>query len=161
MTHSFWCSTSIRVARSGFKYFTSTGCLSPQAAAKRTDNSGVNIDIPRTETVTPLYNTQSACLQLTVAGDLKSTTTAALHRDVFAILAHDYARSLSISIVELDISAATLVDSLGLNLVIAVLKWSQQRGAALRIIVNKRGVYSTMLAVGLDRQAELINTDPS
>ena len=72
-----------------------------------------------------------------------------------------YARSLSITVVELDLSTATMVDSLGLNLVIAVLKWSKQRGAAFRIIVGKRGVYSTMLAVGLDRQAELINTDPN
>ncbi len=54
-----------------------------------------------------------------------------------------------------------MVDSLGLNLVIAVLKWSKQRGATLRIIVGKRGVYSTMLAVGLERQAELIHTEPS
>jgi anti-anti-sigma regulatory factor len=121
----------------------------------------VNIAIPHTETVTPLYITQSACLQLVVAGDLKSTTTAALHRDAFAILAHDYARSLSITVVELDISAATMVDSLGLNLVISVLKRSKQRGAASRLIVGKRGVYSTMLAVGLDRQAELINTAPN
>jgi anti-anti-sigma regulatory factor len=113
------------------------------------------------ETATPLYDTQSSCLRLSVAGDLKSTTTAALHRDVFAILAHDHTRSLSITVVELDISAASMVDSLGLNLVIAVLKWSKQRGAALRIIVGKRGVYSTMLAVGLERQAELINTEPS
>jgi anti-anti-sigma regulatory factor len=121
----------------------------------------VNIDIPPTETVTPLYDTQSTCLQLTVAGDLKSTTFEALHRDVFAILAHEYARSLSITVVELDIRAASLVDSLGLNLVIAVLKWGQHRGATLRILVGKRGVYSTMLAVGLDRQAELINTAPN
>ncbi|MCS6243148.1 MAG: hypothetical protein H2172_04710 [Opitutus sp.] len=121
----------------------------------------MNIDIPHTETVKPLYITQTSCLQLTVAGDLKSTTTAALHRDVFAILAHDYARSLSITVVELDISAATMVDSMGLNLVIAVLKWSKHREAILRILVGKRGVYSTMLAVGLDRQAELINTDPN
>ncbi len=121
----------------------------------------MNIPIPNTETATPFYNTQSSCLQLSVAGDLKSTTTAALHRDVFAILAHDHTRSLLIKVVELDISSATMVDSLGLNLVISVLKWSKQRAATLRIIVGKRGVYSTMLAVGLDRQAELINTEPS
>ena len=119
----------------------------------------MNIDIPRTETVKPLYNTQTSCLQLTLAGDLKSTTTAALHRDVFSILAHEYARSLQITQVELDISNATMVDSLGLNLVVSVLKWSKQRGAQLRILVGKRGVYSTMLAVGLDRQAELITTE--
>ena len=95
---------------------------------------------------------------MTLEGDLKSTTTAALHRDVFAILAHDSARSLQITTVELDISAATMVDSLGLNLVIAVLKWSKHRDASLRIIVGKRAVHSTMLAVGLDRQAELVST---
>ena len=124
----------------------------------RVDSSDVNIDIPRTETVTPHYDTQACCLQLTVPGDIKSTTTAALHRDVFAILAHDVTRSLSLKVIELDISAATMVDSLGLNLVISVLKWGKQRDAQLRIRIGKRGVYSTMLAVGLDRQAELITT---
>lgn len=118
----------------------------------------MNFDIPRTETVTQHYDTQTCCLQLTVPGDIKSTTTAALHRDVFAILAHDFMRSLSLKVIELDISAATMVDSLGLNLVISVLKWSKQRDAQLRIRIGKRGVYSTMLAVGLDRQAELITT---
>ena len=54
-----------------------------------------------------------------------------------------------------------MVDSLGLNLIISVLKWGKQRDAQLRIKIGKRGVYSTLLAVGLDRQAELINIDPS
>jgi ABC-type transporter Mla MlaB component len=117
----------------------------------------VNIDIPSTATVKSVYTQQAACLQLTLDGDLKSTTTAALHRDVFAILAHDFARELKISWVELDLTSAAMVDSLGLNLVIAVLKWAKHRDAQLRIIVAKSGVYATMLAVGLDRQAELIN----
>lgn len=115
--------------------------------------------MPRSETVKPLYNTQNSCLQLALEGDLKSTTTAALHRDVFSVLAHDSARSLQITVVEIDISSASMVDSLGLNLIISVLKWSQQRGAKLRILVGKRGVYSTLLAVGLDRQAEVVTTD--
>ncbi len=119
----------------------------------------MNIDIPPSETVKSLYTTQTACLQLTLKGDLKSTTTAALHRDVFSVLAHESARTLQISVVELDILGASMVDSLGLNLIIAVLKWSQQRGAKMRILVGTRGVYSTMLAVGLERQAEVVTSD--
>lgn len=119
----------------------------------------MNIGIPSSEAVKSLYCTQKSCLQLTLKGDLKSTTTAALHRDIFAVLDHESARTQYVSVVELDITGASMVDSLGLNLIIAVLKWSQQRGAKLRVLVGKRGVYSTMLAVGLERQSEVINSE--
>jgi len=117
----------------------------------------VNIALPRTETVTSDYDQKSSSLRLVLMGDITSTSTIALHRDVFAILNHEQAKSLQIVKVEVDIKSANMVDSLGLNLIIAILKWAKQREAGLSITVSKLGVYSVMLAVGLDRQAEVIH----
>ncbi len=121
----------------------------------------MNLELLRTETVTASYNRRSTCLHLIVLGDLKSTTTPAQHRDVFFILAHNQVVALDVHAVELDLRAATMIDSLGLNLVIAVLKWSRQRNAKLSILVEKRGVYATMLAVGLERQLDLVYREPA
>ena len=118
----------------------------------------MNIALPRTETVVSEFDKPSATLRLQVGGDVTSTTTGALHRDVQIILADEQTRALSIHRVELDLNAARMVDSLGLNLIITILKWAKNRDARLGIQVSKRGVYSTLLAVGLERQADLLLT---
>jgi anti-anti-sigma regulatory factor len=63
---------------------------------------------------------------------------------------------LKVATVELDISSATIVDSLGLNLVLSVLKWANSSNAEARIIVGMRSVYEMLLAIGLEKHAQLI-----
>lgn len=117
--------------------------------------------LPRTETVVSDFDKKNASLRLTLSGDVTSTTTAALHRDVLEILSHEQTRALEIRRVELDLNAARMVDSLGLNLIITILKWAKNRDARLGIQVARRGVYATLLAVGLDRQADVVLAEPS
>ena len=116
----------------------------------------MNTHSPVTGLVHSSYNPQTFCLQLTITGDLRSTTTPALHRDAFSILTQKYEIPPQISVVELDIKSATVVDSAGLNLVIAVVKWALQYNADARIIVGMRGVLAMMSAIGLDKHAQLI-----
>lgn len=116
----------------------------------------MNIDILGTASVKPIYNPQTSSLQLVLVGDLKSTTVAVLNRDVFTVLKHEYMVLLKVDIVELDISSAGIVDSLGMNLVLTVLNWANHNNAEASIIIGSRGVYDTMSAIGLDRHAKLV-----
>lgn len=111
--------------------------------------------LPRAETVAISFDTASGALGLVLAGDVKSTTVEALQRDAFALLAHERVRELEPRALVLDLRSAALVDSLGLNLVIAILRWARERNLPLAIELARRGVYLTMLAVGLERQADL------
>ena len=116
----------------------------------------MNKDRHPTGLVKSEYNPQTFCLQLTLLGDLRNTTTPSLHQDVFNILTQKYEIPPQISLMELDIKSATVVDSAGLNLVIAVVKWGLQYNADVRIIVGMRGVLAMMSAIGLDKHAELV-----
>ncbi len=118
----------------------------------------MNIALPSTESVAADFDKINAILRIRFGGDLTSTTIAALHRDVQIILGDEHTRAMSIKRVELDMNSAKMVDSLGLNLVITLLKWAKNRDACLGIQISKRGVYSTLLAVGLERQANLVLT---
>ncbi len=119
----------------------------------------MHLDLLKTATVKPSYTEETTCLKLTVEGDLKSTTIAEVRRDLGAIIKHEDVFLLKITIVELDISSAGIVDSLGLNLVLSVLKWAGTSNAEGRIIVGSRGVYETLMAIGLDKHAQLIYRD--
>lgn len=111
--------------------------------------------LPRAEKIALAFDRPSGALGLLVTGDVKSTTVAELQRDVFALLEHERVRELTPRLIALDLRAAGLVDSLGLNLIIAILRWARERNLPLAIDVGRRAVYLTMLAVGLDRQADL------
>jgi ABC-type transporter Mla MlaB component len=127
-----------------------------QNQGKRADTSVVHLDLLKTATVKPRYTEETACLHLVLVGDLKSTTIAEIHRDLRIILQHEYVFLLKINVVELDISSAGIVDSLGLNLLLSVIKWAGTSNAEACIIVESRGVYETLLAIGLDKHAQLI-----
>jgi anti-anti-sigma regulatory factor len=99
-------------------------------------------------------------LGLVLAGDVKSTTVADQQRDLFALLANERVRKFDPRDLVLDLRTAALVDSLGLNLIIALLRWARERNLPLAIELARRGVYLPMLAVGLDRQAELRFQEP-
>jgi ABC-type transporter Mla MlaB component len=120
------------------------------------DNTAVHLDLLKTATVKPSYTEETTCLKLILVGDLKSTTIAEMRRDLGSILKHEYVFLLKITLVEVDISSAGIVDSLGLNLVLSVIKWAGTSSAEARIIVGTRGVYETLLAIGLDKHAQLI-----
>ena len=116
----------------------------------------MHLDLLKTATVKPSYDEDTTCLKLTLSGDLKSTTLAEIRRDLGTILKHEYVFLLKITLVELDISSAGIVDSLGLNLVLSVIKWAGNSNAKASIITGKRSVHETLLAIGLDKHAQLV-----
>ena len=116
----------------------------------------MHLDLLKTSNVKPSFTEASACLHLVVEGDLKSTTIDAMRRDIGFILKHEYVSLLKIAVLELDISSAITVDSLGLNLVLSVLKWANNSGAEARVIVGMRSLYEMMVAIGLDKHAKLV-----
>lgn len=116
----------------------------------------MKINTLSTESVTPFYDLATACLKLTLRGDLKSTTIRALHTEISSIIKHEDSFSLKIDRVEIDISAAYIVDSLGINLVLSLVKWATNNSAEMHIFLGSKSVYDTLTAVGIDRHAKLI-----
>jgi ABC-type transporter Mla MlaB component len=116
--------------------------------------------LPKTPTITADYRWQEKALCLVFPGDVKSTTVESLHRDVFTVLADPGVRALEVTLLELDLTRAKVLDSLGLNLVVALHKLAQRRNENVKLRVGVRSVYLTCLAVGLDRQMDLCYEGP-
>ena len=108
------------------------------------------------ETISGKYDTVARALKVQVHGDLKSTTVEALQRDLSAMLASDNVRMADLDLLDLDLKEAAVIDSQGLNLLVAVLKQMKLRCVPVRARVDKRPTHLTLLAVGMDRQLDLV-----
>ena len=71
------------------------------------------------------------------------------------VLKSDDVQQADMRMLEMDFTGAALVDSQGLNLLVATLSRMKLRNVLTRIRVARRSVYSTLLSVGLDRHSEL------
>jgi len=117
--------------------------------------------LAKTPTVVGEHLSQEQLLRLTLPGDIKSTTVSELQRDVFALLNDPAVRRLPTATVELVATEAKMFDSLGLNLIVGVLKAVKQRDEKMRLRIASRTVYLTCLAVALERQMELVYEGPA
>jgi len=111
------------------------------------------------ETISGECDAIACALNVKVQGDLKSTTVEALQRDFTTMLASDNVRLADLSVMELDLKEAALIDSQGLNLLVSVSRQMKLRKVPMRVRVSLRSVYLTLLSVGLDRQIEVLFED--
>jgi len=95
-------------------------------------------------------------LTVRVTGDLVSTTTAAVRAEIDVLLAASSRLLEPGATLRLDLTAATMIDSVGLNLVVSLLKAVQTRGAKLQIAYSDQNVLRTLTFTRLDKQLELV-----
>jgi len=99
---------------------------------------------------------QNKVLTLTAPGDLVSTTVNRQHPEINQLLDPPPGAATQWSLLRLDLSAAKMVDSVGLNFIVSILKGAQKQGAKMQILYSNPNVHRTFLFTRLDRHAELI-----
>lgn len=99
---------------------------------------------------------QNGILTITLAGDLTSTTAAELRTELGARLDTSSHSAPTWRTLRLELPAAKMVDSVGLNLIISLLKVVQQRGAKMQILCVSPNVHRTFLFTRLDKHVEII-----
>jgi anti-anti-sigma factor len=95
-------------------------------------------------------------LTVRVSGDLLNTTTAAVRAEIDPLLAAASHVLETGTTLRLDLTAATMIDSVGLNLVVSLLKAVQKRGAKLQIAYADQNILRTLTFTRLDKQIELV-----
>lgn len=95
----------------------------------------------------------SVVLRCVAEGDLTSTTAPVFRRVIDQQLE---ARPSGWEILELDLNAARLLDSVGLNLLVGTVKLAQARGAKVRILTAHPMVRRIITFTRLDRHAEIV-----
>jgi anti-anti-sigma factor len=91
-----------------------------------------------------------------IAGDLVSTTVEALRKEANGVLdgvGESIARG---GCFKLDLTAAAMVDSAGLNLVVTLLKRAQMRGMKMQIAYTDANLLRTFIFTRLDQHIELV-----
>ncbi len=86
-----------------------------------------------------------------VAGDLTSTTAAAYR----ALIDQKLASNTSWSLVELDLRASRMVDSVGLNLLVSVIKGVKEKGGSVRILIAHPNIQRILAFTRIDKHAEV------
>ncbi len=90
-------------------------------------------------------------------GDLLSTTTE--HFRVRADASLESGTSFPEKSIEIDLRLANMVDSVGLNAIVAIIRKAKAMGRAVRIQVASQHLYRVLVFTRLDRQAEILMMD--
>ena len=98
---------------------------------------------------------ETQTLSLTIAGDVLSTNADVIRSEINRLLeAGDSPTDWKKF--KLDLTAAKMVDSVGLNLIVNLLKRLQARGATLQVIYSSQNLLRTFVFTRLDKCIELV-----
>ncbi len=97
----------------------------------------------------------SRSLTLVIPGDIVSTNAAALRQEAFAILESDIVSKADWQTLHIDLRAANMVDSMGLNLLVSIIKFAKNRGSKVTGQVLNPNVQRALCFTRLDTQMEL------
>jgi anti-anti-sigma factor len=102
------------------------------------------------------HTADSANMTLTVVipSDVLSTNTEVLRPEIFKILEDTASEAWQVLV--FDLTAAKMVDSAGLNLLISVVRSVQPRGMKIRALVSNDNILRTFKFTRLDRHIELV-----
>jgi anti-anti-sigma factor len=94
-------------------------------------------------------------LSLALPGDVLSTNVEGLRQELSSILENPQVKTGDWNVLRLDLTAAKMVDSAGLNFIVSIIKMVKARGGTVRATVGNPNVYRTFIFTRLDKQLEL------
>ena len=97
----------------------------------------------------------SGVLHVAVPGDILSTNADALRDELFGVLESADIRSASWNTFRLDLTAAQMVDSVGLNLIVSLVRVVKARNGKVEATIRSANIYRTFLFTRLDKQIQL------
>ncbi len=112
--------------------------------------------------VTSKFSPKEQTLRLNLPSDLRSTTVEPISREIQQVLEASAKQGEAWMFLHLDLTEAKMIDSAGLNLIVSLIRLSNQRKARVRISVSNPHVHRTFTFTRLDRQVdlELLETSP-
>jgi anti-anti-sigma factor len=99
----------------------------------------------------------SRTLKIEVAGDLLSTNYDLVNGEIQALLARDDIRDNPWTVLFLDLSAARLIDSMGLNILVSLVKKVQAppRNGRVKTRITSPTIHRTLLFTRLEKYMEV------
>lgn len=97
----------------------------------------------------------SSVLSCPAPGDLVSTTTKSYKESVEQAMSQAASNSLW-TILELDLRAARYIDSVGINLLILLIRRMKERGGTVRILIGNANLKRVLTFMRVDQHADII-----
>lgn len=95
-------------------------------------------------------------LSLVIPGDISSTNADALRTEIFTILESEIISRANWDTLQLDLRAANMIDSMGLNLLVSIIKFARIRESKIVGLIASQNVQRTLCFTRLNTQMELI-----
>lgn len=94
----------------------------------------------------------SASITYVFRNDLLSTNASACQTEIFQLMAADDRWKLIV----LDLRAARIVDSVGLNLIVSVVRAARPAGRSVRLLISHQNVKRVLTFTRIDQHAEVV-----
>lgn len=94
--------------------------------------------------------------QVSLPGNILSTNAQEIRAQLTKALSDPRFVAGTLEVFELDVTGAQMIDSVGLNLIVWLLKAVRERRARLRLLVASIHVERTLQFTRLDQQAEVV-----
>lgn len=108
------------------------------------------------------YDLEYQTLHAEITGDITSTTAPTLRKDLFDLLDHELANtSANWRTLRLDLTSAKMVDSVGLNLLVAVIRRVKENQRQVSCVISSTHVHRTMKFTRLDTMMQIEMPAPS
>ena len=105
--------------------------------------------------ITHSLNPAEGRLNISVPGDILSTNAESLRTDIFGVLESAPIKASPWSLMKIDLTLAKMVDSAGLNLLVAVVKAVKSRGGKVGVTIGSQNIKRTFSFTRLDQQIEV------
>lgn len=96
---------------------------------------------------------------MVIESDILSTNAEALRARLLEVLQRSSAAADALAVFELDLRAARMIDSVGLNLLVWLIKKVGERGARVRLLIADNNIERTLQFTRLDQHAEVVRHD--
>lgn len=95
-------------------------------------------------------------LQVKIPGDITSTTAPGLRTELFELLDRELpGDDNNWNTLRLDLSSANMVDSVGLNLLVAIIRRIKEHGRKISCAIASQHVHRTMMFTRLDSMMQI------
>jgi anti-anti-sigma factor len=99
---------------------------------------------------------KTGILTITIHGDLISTSADQIRAQMNEVLDAPAGPDTAWRLLRLELLTAKMVDSVGLNFIVSILKAVQKNGAKMQLVYTNPNVHRTFLFTRLDKHVELL-----
>jgi ABC-type transporter Mla MlaB component len=95
-------------------------------------------------------------LHLAIRRDVLSTGVRELFDKLHALQKDPQVQQSSWRMLELDLTGAKMIDSMGLNFVVHILKWAKERNAKAKIVIQDKNLDRLLRFTRMNEHAEVV-----